>query len=40
MKYGTLRLDRPIARFYDYKRGDVIRIKRSDGYINYRIVKG
>ena len=40
MKYGTLRLDRPIARFYDYRRGDVIRIKRSDGYINYRIVKG
>jgi DNA-directed RNA polymerase subunit H (RpoH/RPB5) len=40
MKYGTLRLDRPISRFYDYKRGDVIRIKRSDGYINYRIVKG
>jgi DNA-directed RNA polymerase subunit H (RpoH/RPB5) len=40
MKFGTLRLDRPIARFYDYKRGDVIRITRLDGYINYRIVKG
>ena len=40
MKFGTLRLDRPIARFYDYKRGDVIRITRPDGYINYRIVKG
>lgn len=39
MKFGTLRLDRPIARFYDYKRGDVIRITRPDGYINYRIVK-
>ncbi len=40
MKFGTLRLDRPIARFYNYQRGDVIRISRPDGYINYRIVKG
>jgi DNA-directed RNA polymerase subunit H (RpoH/RPB5) len=40
IKFGTLRIDRPIARFYDYTRGDVIRIRRSDGYINYRIVKG
>ena len=40
IKFGTLRIDRPIARFYDYTRGDVIRITRSDGYINYRIVKG
>jgi len=40
IKFGTLRIDRPIARFYDYSKGDVIRITRSDGYINYRIVKG
>lgn len=40
LKFGVLRLDRPIARFYDYMRGDVIRITRPDGYINYRIVKG
>jgi DNA-directed RNA polymerase subunit H (RpoH/RPB5) len=40
MKFGTLRLDKPIARFYDYQRGDVIRITREDGYINFRIVKG
>ena len=40
IKFGTLRIDRPIARFYDYARGDVIRITRSDGYISYRIVKG
>ena len=39
VKFGTLRLDRPIACFYDYKRGDVIRIIRSDGYISYRIVR-
>ena len=40
LKFGTLRIDRPISRFYDYERGDVIRITRPDGYINYRIVKG
>jgi DNA-directed RNA polymerase subunit H (RpoH/RPB5) len=40
IKFGILRLDRPIARFYDYQKGDVIRITRNDGYINYRIVKG
>jgi len=39
LKFGVLRVDRPIARFYDYSKGDVIRIIRSDGYINYRIVK-
>jgi DNA-directed RNA polymerase subunit H (RpoH/RPB5) len=40
IKFNVLRVDRPISRFYNYKRGDVIRIRRSDGYINYRIVKG
>jgi DNA-directed RNA polymerase I, II, and III subunit RPABC1 len=39
LKFGVLRADRAIARFYDYSKGDVIRIIRSDGYINYRIVK-
>ena len=39
LKFGILRIDRPIARFYNYSKGDVIRIVRSDGYINYRIVK-
>ena len=39
LKFGILRIDRPIARFYNYSKGDVIRITRSDGYINYRIVK-
>lgn len=41
-KYGTnfptiLSTD-PVSRFYDFKRGDVIRIDRN-GYITYRIVK-
>ena len=39
IKFGTLRIDRPISRFYNYKRGDVIRITRSCGYVNYRIVR-
>lgn len=30
----------PVARFYAYKRGDVIKIIRNNGYITYRIVKG
>jgi DNA-directed RNA polymerase subunit H (RpoH/RPB5) len=38
-KFGTLRHEKPIARFYDYHKGDVIRVIRSDGYINYRIVR-
>jgi DNA-directed RNA polymerase I, II, and III subunit RPABC1 len=39
VKFGTLRTDKPIARFYDYRRGDVIRVIRPGGYITYRIVK-
>lgn len=39
-KFGTLRIEKPIARFYGYKRGDVIRIIRPCGFITYRIVKG
>lgn len=40
MKFGILRIDKPIARFYGYQRGDVIRIIRPCGFITYRIVKG
>jgi DNA-directed RNA polymerase subunit H (RpoH/RPB5) len=29
----------PIARFYNYARGDVIRVTRSSGFVTYRIVK-
>jgi len=28
-----------IARFYDFRRKDIIRVTRADGYISYRIVK-
>ena len=39
VKFGILRDEKPIARFYDYSKGDVIRIIRDDGYVNYRIVR-
>lgn len=29
----------PIARFFNYKPGDIIRLTNSDGYVSYRIVK-
>lgn len=29
----------PISRFYDYEKGDVIKITDSDGYVSFRIVK-
>jgi len=29
----------PISRFYDYDKGDVIKITDSDGYVTFRIVK-
>ncbi len=29
----------PIARFYDFQKGDIIQIKRPTGVIGYRIVK-
>jgi DNA-directed RNA polymerase subunit H (RpoH/RPB5) len=38
-KFGTLRADKPISRFYDYEKGDVIKITREGGYITYRIVR-
>jgi DNA-directed RNA polymerase I, II, and III subunit RPABC1 len=39
VKFPVLRVNMPISRFYDYKKGDVILIHRKDGYITYRIVK-
>jgi DNA-directed RNA polymerase subunit H (RpoH/RPB5) len=38
-KFKILRKDDPIARFYFYQKGDVIRITYSNNYIDYRIVK-
>lgn len=29
----------PVSRFYNYHRGDVIKIVRNDGYVLYRIVR-
>lgn len=41
--YGTsipylLRSD-PICRFYDFSKGDIVKIIRKDGFVTYRIVK-
>ena len=42
-KYGVklpviLKSD-PIAHFYNFQKGDIIRIDRPDGYVSFRIVK-
>lgn len=43
-KYGTrfsiMRGDDPISNFYAYQKGDVIKVTRANGYINYRVVRG
>jgi DNA-directed RNA polymerase subunit H (RpoH/RPB5) len=43
MKYGLkfpiMKQDDPIACFYNYKKGDIIRIIRKNKIIDYRIVK-
>ena len=39
-KFGTILRSDPIARFYFYQRGDVVKILRKDGYVDYRIVRG
>ena len=41
IKFGVMRVDDPIARFYGYERGSVIRITRENQnkFITYRIVK-
>lgn len=38
-KYGTMKITDPVARFYNYQRGDVIRITRKNKIIYYRIVR-
>lgn len=39
-KFGTILRTDPVARFLYYQRGDVIKITRKDGYIDYKIVRG
>lgn len=43
-KYGInfpiMRKDDPIAKFYNYQKGDIIKIIRNSNYTSYRIVKG
>jgi len=38
-KFGVLRVDNAVSKFYNYQKADVIRIIRNGGYITYRIVK-
>ena len=39
LKYPTLRKDDPIALFYDFSKGDVIKITRNTGHVMYRMVR-
>lgn len=39
LKFPIMKKDDPIACFYDYKKGDIIRVIRKNGIIDYRIVK-
>jgi len=38
--FSIMRKDDPIAKFYHYQKGDIIKIIRNSGYISYRIIKG
>lgn len=38
--FPIMRKDDPIAKFYNYQKGDIIRITRNSGYVSYRVVKG
>lgn len=42
-KFGTkipalLKVD-PVVRFYNFQRGDIVRIDRVDGYVSFRLVR-
>lgn len=39
LKFPIMKKDDPVACFYDYKKGDIIRIIRKTGIIDYRVVK-
>lgn len=38
-RFGTLKIEDPISKFYNYSKGDVIRVIRKDNTISYRIVR-
>ena len=40
LSFAIMRKEDPISKFYNYQRGDIIKITRKNGYVTYRIVKG
>jgi DNA-directed RNA polymerase subunit H (RpoH/RPB5) len=38
-KFPSLRHDKPISKFYDFQKGDIIQIKRLDNTFAFRIVR-
>lgn len=38
-KFPVMKYEDPISKFYNYSRGDVIKITRKDGFVTYRIVR-
>ena len=38
-KLGKLLRDDPVARFYQFRKGDIIRITRRNGFVTYRITQ-
>ncbi len=38
-KYPIISKSDPVTRFYNFHRGDIIRVYRKNGFITYRIVK-
>ncbi len=42
VKFGVMRNDDPISRFYAYNRGDMIRVTRGETikFVTYRLVRG
>ena len=39
LNFSIMRKEDPIAKFYNYQKGDIIKVTRKNGYITYRIVK-
>ena len=39
IKIPVLKLDDPISRFYNYKKGDIIEVERKNGTICHRMIK-